>query len=172
MKQLARTICNISVEEKSNLTMKSEEIAQRAKGKVKWVSEWTTFFLMRVWRADLSSLRVLSLASSTKGREWEGLGLGSEIDNKKEEDEQEWRKEREEANIVSNFTMTLTDYTTVSTFHGLSSPHLILLSLPLTHAFQASTSNSFMFVWLKYVILFTKYSNILFCSLNKFCSFL
>lgn len=35
MKQLARTICNISVEEKSNLTMKSEEIAQRAKGKVK-----------------------------------------------------------------------------------------------------------------------------------------
>lgn len=63
------------------------------------------------------------------------MGFGGEIDNKEEEegDVQEWRKESEEASIVSNFTMTLTHYTTVSTVYS----HLILLPLPLTFAFQA-----------------------------------
>jgi len=89
-----------------------------------------------VWRAVLSSLRVLTLASTIKG-----LSFGCDVVDKEEEEEeeegnpQEWRKEREEANIVSNFTVIT--HTTVSPVYR----HLILLpqSLLLTFSFQAST---------------------------------
>jgi len=107
---------------------------------------------MRVWRAVLSSLRVLTLASTTKG-----LSLGCDIVDKKEDEEeeeggnaQEWRKEREEANIVSHFTVMR--HTTVSPVYR----HLILLpqSLLLAFSFQASPSIFFISIFLNYLLDF------------------
>lgn len=54
-----------------------------------WVNEIpVTFFLIRVWRAVLSSLRVVALASTTKDNDEEGLRFGVGIVNKEEEEEE------------------------------------------------------------------------------------
>jgi len=48
-----------------------------------------TFFLIRTWRAVLSSLRVVTLASTTKDKEEEDeLRFGVGIVNKEEEEEE------------------------------------------------------------------------------------
>jgi hypothetical protein len=62
-----------------------------------------TFFLIRTWRAVLSSLRVVVLAWTTKDKDEEdelGFGIGIVSGEEEEGNVQEWRNGSEEANIV------------------------------------------------------------------------
>lgn len=121
-----------------------------------------TFFLIRVWRAVLSSLRVVALASTTKDNDEEGLRFGVGIVNKEEEEEeegnaQEWRKESEEASIVVITFSTFNLHNTLLTlthachrFHSLSAPY----------PSNSTTLHDFNSIFQAYVLL------IFYCRLN------